>query len=331
MAERKIEVDRIENIINVFGSFDQNIRIIEAELGVIVTDRESELRISGEEADVAMAEKAIEGLISLAARGENIDAQNVRYILKLVREGKEFKIGEISSDTVCVTAKGKAVKAKTLGQKHYCEAIKNNTITLGIGPAGTGKTYLAVAAAVAAFRAKEVNRIILTRPAVEAGERLGFLPGDLQSKVDPYLRPLYDALFDMFGAETYNSYLEKGNIEVAPLAYMRGRTLDDSFIILDEAQNTSREQMKMFLTRMGFGSKMVITGDVTQIDLPSDKPSGLKEAMKVLDGIEDIAICRLTSADVVRHVLVQRIIEAYEKKAEPEVKAKTMPGKYRRK
>ncbi len=313
MAERRIAVDRIENIVNVFGSFDRNIKIVETELDVAVSDRDSELRISGSEENVALAEKALEGLLSLAARGESIDAQNVRYILKLVREGREAGIDTLGGDTVCVSAKGKPVKAKTLGQRTYCEAIKKNTITLGIGPAGTGKTYLAVAAAVAAFRAKEVNRIILTRPAVEAGERLGFLPGDLQSKVDPYLRPLYDALFEMFGPETYNSYLEKGNIEVAPLAYMRGRTLDDSFIILDEAQNTSREQMKMFLTRMGFGSKMVITGDVTQIDLPSDKPSGLKEAMKVLEGIEDVAICRLGAADVVRHVLVQRIIEAYEK------------------
>ena len=311
--ERVIAVDRVENIISVFGSFDQNLRIIETELGVSVLDRGAELRLSGEAEMVMQAEKAIEGLLALAAKGENIDAQNVRYILKLVKEGREMKIGELAEDVVCVTAKGKPVKAKTLGQKAYCEAIRSNTITLGIGPAGTGKTYLAVAAAVAAFRAKQVNRIILTRPAVEAGERLGFLPGDLQSKVDPYLRPLYDALFDMLGAETYNHYLEKGNIEVAPLAYMRGRTLDDSFIILDEAQNTSREQMKMFLTRMGFGSKMVITGDVTQIDLPSDKPSGLREAMKVLEGIEDIKICRLSASDVVRHVLVQRIIEAYDK------------------
>jgi phosphate starvation-inducible PhoH-like protein len=315
MIERSIAVDRVENIISVFGSFDQNLRLIETELDVTVIDRNSELRISGEAENVMYAEKAINGLLSLAAKGETIDAQNVRYILSLVRDGREAKIGELADDVICVTSKGKPVKAKTLGQKTYCEAIRKNTITLGIGPAGTGKTYLAVAAAVAAFRAKEVNRIILTRPAVEAGERLGFLPGDLQSKVDPYLRPLYDALFDMLGAETYNTYLERGNIEVAPLAYMRGRTLDDSFIILDEAQNTSREQMKMFLTRMGFGSKMVITGDVTQIDLPSDKPSGLKEAMKVLAGIEDIAICRLTAADVVRHVLVQRIIEAYEKNA----------------
>ena len=218
----------------------------------------------------------------------------------------------MARDVLCVTAKGRPVKAKTLGQKRYVDAIKKSTVTLGIGPAGTGKTYLAVAAAVAAFRSKQVNRIILTRPAVEAGERLGFLPGDLQSKVDPYLRPLYDALFDMLGQETYNKYLERGNIEVAPLAYMRGRTLDDSFIILDEAQNTSREQMKMFLTRIGFGSRIVITGDITQIDLPGDMVSGLKEAMRVLNGVEDIAICRLTGADVVRHVIVQRIIKAYE-------------------
>ena len=333
MTERIIAVDRIENIISVFGSFDQNVRLIEDELGVTITDRESELRIDGEAENVLLAEKAVNGLLSLAAKGESIDSQSVRYILKLVRDGKESEIGTLAEDVVCVTSKGKPVKAKTLGQRTYCEAIKNNTITLGIGPAGTGKTYLAVAAAVAAFRAKEVNRIILTRPAVEAGERLGFLPGDMQSKVDPYLRPLYDALFDMFGAETYNKYLERGNIEVAPLAYMRGRTLDDSFIILDEAQNTSREQMKMFLTRMGFGSKMVITGDVTQIDLPGDKPSGLKEAMRVLEGIEDIAICRLTSADVVRHVLVQKIIEAYEKHADkPAPKpAGTLHKTYRRK
>jgi phosphate starvation-inducible PhoH-like protein len=312
MTDRTIAVDRVENILSVFGSFDQNLRIIESELGVKVTDRESELRISGEAEDVMLAEKAIEGLLNLASRGENIDAQNVRYILKLVREGQESKIGELSGDVICVTAKGRPIKAKTLGQKNYVDSILKNTITLGIGPAGTGKTYLAVAAAVAAFRDKSVNRIILTRPAVEAGERLGFLPGDLQSKVDPYLRPLYDALFDMLGTETYNKYLERGNIEVAPLAYMRGRTLDDSFIILDEAQNTSREQMKMFLTRIGFGSHVVITGDVTQIDLPGDKVSGLKEAVKVLRGIGDIAICTLTGADVVRHVLVQRIIEAYE-------------------
>ncbi|MGI6029329.1 MAG: PhoH family protein [Candidatus Heteroscillospira sp.] len=334
MIEKTMSVERMEHVIDVFGSFDQNLRIIETELSVKVTDRDEQLKISGEADNVMLAEKAIESLLSLAAKGEKIDAQNVRYIIKLVTEGRESKVSELARDVVCITAKGKPVKAKTLGQKQYIDAILNNTVTLGIGPAGTGKTYLAVAAAVAAFRNKEVNRIILTRPAVEAGERLGFLPGDLQSKVDPYLRPLYDALFDMLGAETYNKYLEKGNIEVAPLAYMRGRTLDDSFIILDEAQNTSREQMKMFLTRMGFGSKMVITGDVTQIDLPSDKPSGLKEAMRVLEGIEDIKICRLTAADVVRHVLVQRIIEAYDKHSKPEQPVSRIPApphKYKRK
>ena len=312
MIEKTIEVERMEHVISVFGSFDQNLRIIETELGVKVLDRDDMIHICGEAENVMLAEKAINGLLTLAAKGENIDAQNVRYILKLVGEGKETKISELAGDVICITAKGKPIKPKTLGQKEYCEAIAKNTVTLGIGPAGTGKTYLAVAAAVAAFRAEEVNRIILTRPAVEAGERLGFLPGDLQSKVDPYLRPLYDALFDMLGADTYQKYLERGNIEVAPLAYMRGRTLDDSFIILDEAQNTSREQMKMFLTRLGFGSKIVITGDVTQIDLPDGKPSGLREAMRVLRDVEGIGICQLTNQDVVRHVMVQRIVAAYE-------------------
>ena len=334
MIEKTIQVDRMEHVISVFGSFDQNLRIIENELGVKVLDRDDMIHICGDEENASLAEKAINGLLTLAAKGENIDAQNVRYILKLVSEGKETKINELAGDVVCITAKGKPIKPKTLGQKNYCDAIAKNTITLGIGPAGTGKTYLAVAAAVAVFRAEEVNRIILTRPAVEAGERLGFLPGDLQSKVDPYLRPLYDALFDMLGADTYQKYLERGNIEVAPLAYMRGRTLDDSFIILDEAQNTSREQMKMFLTRIGFGSKVVITGDITQIDLPEDKVSGLKIAMKVLDGIEDIAVCTLSGSDVVRHRLVQKIIEAYEdfdRKNPEKAAVKKLPSKkYRR-
>ena len=312
MIEQTISVERMEQAVDLFGSFDENIKIIEHELGVSVVSRDSELKISGEAENVLYGVKAIQGLLSLAARKETITEQNVRYIINLVRAGNEEHINDIAKDVLCVTAKGKPIKAKTLGQKRYVDAIRKNTVTLGVGPAGTGKTYLAVAAAVAAFREKQVNRIILTRPAVEAGERLGFLPGDLQSKVDPYLRPLYDALFDMLGAETYNKYLERGNIEVSPLAYMRGRTLDDSFIILDEAQNTSREQMKMFLTRLGFGSKIVITGDVTQIDLPADKVSGLKEAMRVLNGVEDIAICRLNEADVVRHVIVQRIIKAYE-------------------
>ena len=311
--DRIITVDRVEDVLSVFGSFDQNMHIVEKEYNVHVTDRDAELRITGEPEDVVHAEKAVQGLLSLAARGEAIDEQKVRYIIEMVRSGREDQIRELGSGVICITAKGRPVKPKTLGQSAYVRAMPEYTGTRGIGPAGTGKTYLAVAAAVAAFREKSVNRIILTRPAVEAGERLGFLPGDLQSKVDPYLRPLYDALFDMLGPETYNTYLEKGNIEVAPLAYMRGRTLDDSFIILDEAQNTSREQMKMFLTRLGFNSKMVITGDVTQIDLPADKVSGLKEAMRVLDGVEDIAVCRFTGADVVRHALVQKIISAYEK------------------
>lgn len=312
MTEQTMSIERIEEAINVFGSFDENIRIIERELSVSVVSRDGELKVSGEGENVMDAVQALQGLLTLSSRGEQINEQNVRYIIQLVRSGNGDKIGDLAGDVLCITAKGKPIKAKTIGQKQYVDAIKRNTVTLGIGPAGTGKTYLAVAAAVAAFRGGQVNRIILTRPAVEAGERLGFLPGDLQSKVDPYLRPLYDALFDMLGTENYNKYLERGNIEVAPLAYMRGRTLDDSFIILDEAQNTSREQMKMFLTRMGFGSKIVITGDVTQIDLPTDKVSGLKEAMRVLNGVEDIAICRLNEADVVRHVIVQRIIKAYE-------------------
>ena len=290
MIEQTISIERIEDVIDIFGSFDENIKLIEHELDVSVVSRDDQLKISGEAENVLYAVKAVQGLLGLAGRKETITEQNVRYIINLVKAGNEEHINDIARDVLCVTAKGKPIKPKTLGQKRYVDAIKKNTITLGIGPAGTGKTYLAVAAAVAAFRDKQVNRIILTRPAVEAGERLGFL----------------------LGAETYNKYLERGSIEVAPLAYMRGRTLDDSFIILDEAQNTSREQMKMFLTRLGFGSKIVITGDITQIDLPRDTVSGLKEAMRVLDGVEDIAICRLNEADVVRHVIVQRIIKAYE-------------------
>ena len=254
----------------------------------------------------------MDGLLNLSSRGEAINTQMVRYIIGLVGDGDEEKIPELAGDVVCITVKGKPIKAKTLGQKKYIEAIKKHVITLGVGPAGTGKTYLAVAAAVSAFRQKSISRIILTRPAVEAGEKLGFLPGDLQTKVDPYLRPLYDALFEMLGPETYARNLEKGNIEVVPLAYMRGRTLDDSFIILDEAQNTSKEQMKMFLTRMGFGSKVVINGDVTQVDLPRDKVSGLKDAMRVLKNVEGVAQCLLTEKDVVRHIMVQRIIKAYD-------------------
>ncbi len=332
MTERIINAERIEQLISVFGSFDENIRQIEAAFQVNVANRGTELKISGEEEAADQGARAIEGLMALAAKGEVIDEQKVRYLIDLVRRGEDQRIGELAKDVLCVTAKGRPIKAKTLGQQRYVKAISKNTITIGVGPAGTGKTYLAVAAAVTAFRERAVNRIILTRPAVEAGERLGFLPGDLQNKVDPYLRPLYDALFDMLGPETYAKYLERGNIEVAPLAYMRGRTLDDSFIILDEAQNTTREQMKMFLTRLGFNSKIVITGDITQIDLPSDKVSGLKDAVRILDGVEDIAICRLTASDVVRHVLVQRIIaayEAHEKKTGPDSNGRPFKGKAR--
>ncbi len=310
--EQRIEIERLEQAVNIFGSFDENIRLIEEEFQVTVANREGELRVSGEAENTMLAAKAIHALLSLSSRGENIGEQTVRYVVGLARSGQTDRVSELTADVVCITSKGRPVKAKTIGQKKYVDSVTKNTVTIGVGPAGTGKTYLAVAAAVAAFRDKQVNRIILTRPAVEAGERLGFLPGDLQSKVDPYLRPLYDALFDMLGAETYHKYLERGNIEVAPLAYMRGRTLDDSFIILDEAQNTSREQMKMFLTRMGFNSKVVITGDVTQIDLPADKTSGLKEAIRVLNRVEGIGICQLTDQDVVRHVMVQRIIKAYD-------------------
>ena len=311
--EQRIGIERMEEAIDIFGSFDENIRLLEAEFGVVIVNRGGEIVISGEPEGVMYAEKAVQALLTLSKKGEVINEQHVRYVIGLCRSGQSERIAELTQDVICITSKGRPVKPKTIGQKQYVDSVLKNTVTIGVGPAGTGKTYLAVAAAVAAFRDKQVNRIILTRPAVEAGERLGFLPGDLQSKVDPYLRPLYDALFDMLGAETYQKYLERGNIEVAPLAYMRGRTLDDSFIILDEAQNTSREQMKMFLTRMGFGSKVVITGDVTQIDLPSDKVSGLKEAMKVLDGVEGVGIMKLTQDDVVRHVMVQRIIEAYAK------------------
>ncbi len=310
--EQRIGIERLEQAVNIFGSFDENIRLLEQEFSVTVVNREGELRVAGEAEDTMLACKAIQALLTLSSRGEAIGEQNVRYVIGLVRAGKEAQITELTGDVLCISAKGRPIKPKTIGQKEYIQSVLKNTVTIGVGPAGTGKTYLAVAAAVQAFRDKQVNRIILTRPAVEAGERLGFLPGDLQSKVDPYLRPLYDALFDMLGAETYQKYLERGNIEVAPLAYMRGRTLDDSFIILDEAQNTSREQMKMFLTRLGFGSKIVITGDVTQIDLPDGKASGLKEAMRVLKHVEGIGICELSNADVVRHVMVQRIVKAYE-------------------
>ena len=331
-VERIVNADRIEDLIAVFGSFDENIRFIEEGLGVTIVNRGTDLKVSGDEESAYKAVRTLEGLLSLASKGEVIDEQRVRYLITLVQEGNEAQVSQMAKDVVCITAKGKPIKAKTVGQQEYIKAIAKNTITLGVGPAGTGKTYLAVATAVAAFRERTVNRIILTRPAVEAGERLGFLPGDLQNKVDPYLRPLYDALYEMLGPETFQKYQERGSIEVAPLAYMRGRTLDDSFIILDEAQNTTKEQMKMFLTRLGFGSKIVITGDVTQIDLPADKTSGLKDAIRVLEDVKDISICKLTSADVVRHALVQRIINAYEKAEQKKEINKTPPAKrYQRK
>ena len=332
LIERIVNVDRVEDLISVFGSFDENIRMIEQSLSVSIVNRGTDLKITGDEEAADKAVRTLESLLSLASKGETIDEQRVRYLVTLVNEGNDALVSQMAKDVVCITAKGKPIKAKTVGQQNYMKAIARNTVTIGVGPAGTGKTYLAVAAAVAAFRERSVNRIILTRPAVEAGERLGFLPGDLQNKVDPYLRPLYDALYDMLGAETFQKYQERGSIEVAPLAYMRGRTLDDSFIILDEAQNTTSEQMKMFLTRLGFGSKVVITGDITQIDLPRDKTSGLKDAVRVLQDVEDIAICQLSSADVVRHALVQRIINAYEKAAKASVNKPVaqLHGRYQR-
>ena len=314
--DQLISVERIEHIAGLFGLLDENLRLLSSEYGVTITNRDEQIKISGEPEPVLQARQAIEALLELIIRGEEIDSQRVNYVISMVRDGRQDQISQMGKDVICVTMRGKPVKAKTVGQQKYVDAVQKNIMTIGVGPAGTGKTYLAVACAVAAFRAKTINRIILTRPAVEAGEKLGFLPGDLHNKVDPYLRPLYDALFDMMGAEAFQRYMERGNIEVAPLAYMRGRTLDDAFIILDEAQNTTSEQMKMFLTRMGMGSKMVITGDVTQIDLPLGKKSGLVEALEVLKDVNDIGIVRLSHRDVVRHELVQAIVRAYEKHAQ---------------
>ena len=316
MVEQTFSIDRMEQAVSLFGSFDENIKLIEKEFQVRVICRGSELKIQGDEENVDKTKRAIKNLLTLINKGESLTEQNVRYVIALVKEGNDDKLTSMAGDCICISAKGKPIKAKTLGQKKYIEAIRNNTVVIGVGPAGTGKTYLAVAMAVNAFRAKQINRIILTRPAVEAGEKLGFLPGDLQQKVDPYLRPLYDALFDMLGAESFQKYQERGNIEVAPLAYMRGRTLDDSFIILDEAQNTTPEQMKMFLTRLGFGSKIVVTGDITQIDLPDGKKSGLVEVIKILKNVDDIQTCKFSEKDVVRHKLVQDIIKAYDKYVE---------------
>ena len=325
--EQRISIERMEQAVNLFGSFDENVRLIESEFKVTISNREGELRVNGEVEDTMLAVKALNALLTISNRGEPITEQNVRYVISLVRAGQEDRISELTQDVICISSKGRPIKPKTIGQKKYIESVLKNTITIGVGPAGTGKTYLAVAMAVKAFKAKEVSRIILTRPAVEAGERLGFLPGDLQNKVDPYLRPLYDALYDMLGAETYQKYLERGNIEVAPLAYMRGRTLDDSFIILDEAQNTSCEQMKMFLTRMGFNSKMVITGDVTQIDLPRRSDSGLTRAMEILRGVEGIGIVEFDRRDIVRHPLVKQIVEAFDRSAAVEAAPAPENGK----
>ena len=297
----------------IFGNFDSNTRIIESEFSVVIISKTDGIKISGDEKNVNMASDVMENLLKLIERNEELTEQNVRYVISMVRGGSVEELKDFSGDCICITSKGKPVKAKTYGQKNYIEAIKENTVTLGIGPAGTGKTFLAVAMAVTALRTKQVSRIILTRPAVEAGERLGFLPGDLQSKIDPYLRPLYDALYELMGAESFARNMEKGVIEIAPLAYMRGRTLDDSFIILDEAQNTTPEQMKMFLTRLGFGSKIVVTGDITQIDLPGNTKSGLELASKIIEGIPGICIFHLSDKDIVRHSLVQKIINAYEK------------------
>ena len=308
--DKIIEAKSIDTVMSLFGSFDANVKLIEHEMNVRITNRDTQIKISGEESENAAV--VIERLILEIENGEALTEQNIRYAIFSVREDIGY-VPPAKGDYICITAKGKAVKCKTHGQKNYIQKIKDNTVVIAIGPAGTGKTYLAVAMAVDAFRRKEVSRIILTRPAVEAGEKLGFLPGDLQMKVDPYLRPLYDALADMLGMENYQKYLERGVIEIAPLAYMRGRTLDDAFIILDEAQNTTTEQMKMFLTRIGFGSKAVITGDVTQIDLPEGKKSGLKQAANILKNIEGLDFSYLSDKDVVRHPLVQKIIAAYEK------------------
>lgn len=313
MSEITVNVENIDDIISLFGSYDANVNLLQKQYNVSILSRGNDIRINGDEQNVKSAASTVETLLGMIRRGEAVTEQSIRYVSQMVSDGEEKQITQLSGDGICVTVSGKVVKPKTVGQKAYIDAISKNTIVLGVGPAGTGKTYLAVAMAVKAFKAHEITKIILTRPAVEAGEKLGFLPGDLQNKVDPYLRPLYDALFDMMGAESFAKNMERGSIEVAPLAYMRGRTLDDAFIILDEAQNTTREQFKMFLTRLGFNSKMVITGDITQIDLPDSRKSGLIDAMHILKGINDIAITKFTEKDVVRHKLVQDIIRAYEK------------------
>ena len=321
MAEKAVELDSIELAAAIFGNCDQNVRLLENEFHVTAVCRGSALKFTGAPDDVQAAVHAVEGMVTLMQNHTPLEEQTVRYCISLARGGEQKRLRELNDDFVAVTAKGRPIHPKTLGQKEYLAAIRANSITFGVGPAGTGKTYLAVAMAVKAFKSKDVSRIILTRPAVEAGEKLGFLPGDLQNKVDPYLRPLYDGLFDLLGAETFQKLVEKQSIEVAPLAYMRGRTLDDAFIILDEAQNTTPEQRKMFLTRMGVGSKVVVTGDVTQVDLPEKTRSGLVDALHILKGIDGIAQVYLTEKDVVRHRLVQQIVKAYERAAQPPKRA----------
>lgn len=313
MAEKIVQIENESQLSAIFGQLDSNISHIEKQYHVGILNRDGNIKIIGSETDVSEAARAVQALINMNSNGQVLSDQTIRYVTSMVAEGAEQQLADLGKDGVCVTSSGKIVRPRTIGQKKYIDEIKDNTIVLGIGPAGTGKTYLAVAMAVKAFREHKIKKIILTRPAVEAGEKLGFLPGDMQDKVDPYLRPLYDALFDMFGGESFSRYMEKGIIEVAPLAYMRGRTLDEAFIILDEAQNTTSEQIKMFLTRLGNESRMVITGDITQIDLPDPRKSGLVEAVKILKGIDDIGIHRFSEKDVVRHKLVQDIIKAYEK------------------
>ncbi|NLJ99293.1 MAG: PhoH family protein [Tissierellia bacterium] len=311
--ERQLTIEDIQLISILFGELDENIKIIEEKLNIKIALKQDKITIVGDEVSVTMGEELIEELLKIIKVQKRLSKQELNYTIQLVLEGKGERVKDLLNDVICITSSGKSIKPKTLGQKRYVDSIKNNDLVFGIGPAGTGKTYLAMAMAVNAFKNKEVNRIILTRPAVEAGESLGFLPGDLKDKVDPYLRPIYDALFDILGFDTYLRLMERGLIEVAPLAYMRGRTLDSAYIILDEAQNTTNEQMKMFLTRMGFGSKAIITGDITQIDLSKGQVSGLVTASKVLAQVKGIGICNLTKHDIVRHPLIQRIIEAYEK------------------
>lgn len=328
--ERHFEVDKTETLVNLFGCFDENIRLIEKNFDVAVINRGTDIKVGGEPDGVDKAVRVIRSLTGMAESGQTIGEQEVRYAISQIEEGNDDALETLGQDCICITSRGTPIRAKTLGQQKYVEAIEKNAVVFGIGPAGTGKTYLAVAMAVKAFKNKEISKIILTRPAVEAGESLGFLPGDMQDKVDPYLRPLYDALGDMLGGEAFHKNVERGLIEVAPLAYMRGRTLDDAFIILDEAQNTTNEQMKMFLTRMGFSSKIVVTGDITQIDLPRDKRSGLKDAEAVLRDVEGIEFMYLSERDVVRHPLVQQIILAYERKTRERERAYENKGKGRR-